>query len=44
MAWPTAEFGAIGPEGAVRLGYKRELDAIEDPVEQEGEFRRLVDD
>jgi acetyl-CoA carboxylase carboxyltransferase component len=27
VAWPTAEFGAMGPEGAVRLGYRKELEA-----------------
>ena len=27
VAWPTGEFGGMGLEGAVRLGFKRELDA-----------------
>ena len=31
VAWPTSEFGAMGLEGAVRLGMRRELEAIEDP-------------
>ncbi len=31
VAWPTGEFGGMGLEGAVRLGIRRELDAIEDP-------------
>ena len=26
-AWPTAEFGAMGLEGAVRLGFRKELEA-----------------
>ena len=30
VAWPTVEFGAMGLEGAVRLGMRRELEAIED--------------
>ena len=30
VAWPTSEFGAMGLEGAVRLGMRRELEAIED--------------
>ncbi len=34
IAWPTAEFGGMGLEGAVRLGMRRELDAIEDPAER----------
>ena len=35
VAWPTAEFGAMGLEGAVRLGMRRELEAIEDAAERE---------
>jgi len=31
VGWPTSEFGGMGLEGAVRLGMKRELEAIEDP-------------
>ena len=31
VAWPTGEFGGMGLEGAVRLGYRKELEAIEDP-------------
>ena len=30
VAWPTSEFGGMGLEGAVRLGMRRELEAIED--------------
>jgi acetyl-CoA carboxylase carboxyltransferase component len=42
VAWPTGEFGGMGLEGAVQLGYRRELDAIEDPDAREAEFQRLV--
>ena len=35
VGWPTSEFGAMGVEGAVRLGMRRELEAIEDPSERE---------
>src|SRR5262249_48775627 len=35
IGWPTSEFGAMGLEGAVKLGMRRELDAIEDPTERE---------
>ena len=35
VAWPTSEFGGMGLEGAVRLGMRRELDAIEDEQERE---------
>jgi acetyl-CoA carboxylase carboxyltransferase component len=42
IAWPTSEFGAMGLEGAVRLGMRRELDAIEDPEERERVFQQTV--
>jgi len=42
VAWPTSEFGAMGLEGAVRLGMRRELDAIEDPDERERLFETTV--
>jgi propionyl-CoA carboxylase beta chain len=42
-AWPTAEIAVMGPEGAVNILYKRELDAAADPVaartEKVSEFR-----
>jgi propionyl-CoA carboxylase beta chain len=42
-AWPTAELAVMGPEGAVNILYKRELDAASDPVrlraEKVAEFR-----
>jgi acetyl-CoA carboxylase carboxyltransferase component len=43
VAWPTGEFGGMNLEGAVRLGQRRELEAIEDPVEREAEFQKMVD-
>ena len=43
VAWPTGEFGGMGLEGAVRLGYRKELEAIEDPVEREATFTAMVD-
>jgi acetyl-CoA carboxylase carboxyltransferase component len=42
VGWPTSEFGGMGLEGAVRLGMRRELDAIEDPEERERIFRATV--
>jgi acetyl-CoA carboxylase carboxyltransferase component len=42
VAWPTAEFGGMGLEGAVRLGMRRELDAIEDPAERVQAFEAAV--
>jgi acetyl-CoA carboxylase carboxyltransferase component/biotin carboxyl carrier protein len=43
VAWPTAEFGGMGLEGQVRLGHRRELEAIADPRERDARFRALVD-
>jgi acetyl-CoA carboxylase carboxyltransferase component len=42
VAWPTGEVGGMGLEGAVRLGYRRELEAIEDPAERERAFDEMV--
>ena len=41
-AWPSGELGGMGLEGAVRLGYRRELDAIEDPDAREQAFAELL--
>ncbi len=43
IAWPTGEFGGMNLEGAVRLGQRRELEAIEDPEQREREFQSMVD-
>ena len=43
VSWPTGEFGGMGLEGAVRLGFRKELAAIEDPAAREAEFRSRVD-
>jgi acetyl-CoA carboxylase carboxyltransferase component len=42
VAWPSAELGPMGLEGAVKLGFRRELDAIADPAERERRLRELV--
>jgi acetyl-CoA carboxylase carboxyltransferase component len=42
VGWPTSEFGGMGLEGAVRLGMRRELDAIADPDERERVFEATV--
>jgi acetyl-CoA carboxylase carboxyltransferase component len=42
IGWPTSEFGAMGLEGAVRLGLRRELEAIEDPAERQRAFEAAV--
>jgi len=41
-AWPTGEVGGMGLEGAVRLGFKKELEALDDLVEREKLFQQLV--
>jgi acetyl-CoA carboxylase carboxyltransferase component len=43
VGWPTSEFGGMGLEGAVRLGYRKELEAITDPVAREASYREMVD-
>jgi acetyl-CoA carboxylase carboxyltransferase component len=42
VAWPTGEFGAMGLEGAVKLGFRKELEAAPAGVEREALYRRLV--
>ncbi|REJ76682.1 MAG: carbamoyl-phosphate synthase large subunit [Acidobacteria bacterium] len=42
VAWPTGEFGGMGLEGAVKLGYRKELAAIDDPAERKATFERMV--
>jgi acetyl-CoA carboxylase carboxyltransferase component len=42
IAWPTGEIGGMGLEGAVRLGFSKELAAVDDPVERQSLFDRLV--
>ena len=42
VAWPTGEFGAMGLEGAVRLGFRKELQAVPEGAEREALFNRLV--
>src|SRR6516225_11984766 len=42
VAWPTAEFGAMGLEGAVRLGMRRELEAIDEEAERRQAFDAAV--
>ncbi len=41
-AWPTGEFGGMGLEGAVRLGYRRELDAEADPAARQALYDKLL--
>ena len=42
VAWPTGEFGGMGLEGYVRLGFRKEMEAIEDPDEREAYYKAKV--
>ena len=43
-SWPSGEFGGMGLEGAVRLGYRKELEAAAEGAERDALYRRLVDE
>jgi acetyl/propionyl-CoA carboxylase alpha subunit/acetyl-CoA carboxylase carboxyltransferase component len=43
VAWPTGEFGAMGLEGAVKLGFRKELAAAAAGPEREALFQKLVE-
>lgn len=42
VAWPSGEFGAMGLEGAVRLGYRKELEAVPEGAQRDALFEQLV--
>jgi acetyl-CoA carboxylase carboxyltransferase component len=42
VAWPTGEFGGMGLEGAVRAGFRKELEAVKDPQERDALYEKLV--
>ena len=42
-SWPTGEFGGMGLEGAVRLGFRKELEAVPEGPERDALFEELVD-
>jgi len=44
ITWPTGEFGGMGLEGAVKLGYRKELQAIDDPQERKKTYEKMVAD
>jgi len=43
VAWPTGEFGGMGLEGAVKHGFRKELEAIKDPDEREATYKFFVE-
>ncbi|MBK7546893.1 MAG: biotin carboxylase [Rhodoferax sp.] len=42
VAWPTGEFGAMGLEGAVKLGYRKDLEAVAEGAERQALYDKLV--
>ena len=42
VSWPTGEFGGMGLEGAVKLGYRNEIAAVEDPQKRKALFDEMV--
>ncbi|MGE0727275.1 MAG: carboxyl transferase domain-containing protein [Acidimicrobiia bacterium] len=42
VSWPTGEFGGMGLEGAVKLGFRKELEALTDPEERLALYEKLV--
>ena len=43
VAWPTGEFGGMGLEGAVKLGFRKEIAALTDPAERRALFESMVE-
>jgi len=41
-SWPSGEFGGMGLEGAVKAGFRKELEAVKDPAEREALYEKLV--
>lgn len=44
VSWPTGEFAGMAIEGSVKLGYRKELEEIEDPHERLAEYERRVEE
>jgi acetyl-CoA carboxylase carboxyltransferase component len=42
VAWPSGEFGGMGLEGAVRLGYRKELEAVPDGPQRQALYEKMV--
>ncbi len=42
VAWPSGEFGAMGLEGAVRLGFRKELEAVPEGPERQALYEQLL--
>ena len=44
VTWPTGEFGGMGLEGAVKLGFRKELESIKNPAERIKTYEKMVED
>ncbi|QRO02070.1 hypothetical protein JRI60_25190 [Archangium violaceum] len=42
VSWPTGEFGGMNLEGAVRIGMRKQLEAIEDPAAREEMTQAMI--
>jgi acetyl-CoA carboxylase carboxyltransferase component len=42
ISWPTGEFGPMGLEGSITLGFKKELEAVPDGPERRALYEKLV--
>lgn len=42
LSWPTGEFGAMGLEGAIKLGFKKELEQVSEPSKRQALFDKLL--
>jgi propionyl-CoA carboxylase beta chain len=38
LAWPSTEIAVMGPEGAINIVFRRELESAQDPVQRRGEL------
>ncbi|MBN1655222.1 MAG: carbamoyl-phosphate synthase large subunit [Deltaproteobacteria bacterium] len=43
VSWPSGEFGAMGLEGAIKLGFRKEIAAVQDPVERNEMYQKMVE-
>lgn len=44
VAWPSGEFGAMGLEGAVKLGFRKELEAVKNETERTALYNKLLNE
>lgn len=42
ISWPNGEFGPMGLEGAVKLGFKKELESADNPEARKALYERLL--